>query len=241
MTVPEKVDEARMAQPLGRVLAIAALQFVFSFAVWGGLLFGSAGTLRWMRGWIHVGLWVATMVINLVILLKVNPTIIEHRTKRQKVTERFDKVFLAMIVPTVLALPVVAGLDAVRFQWTVLPFWVVLPGVVLHGAGDVLALWAMAVNPYLEKAVRIQEERGHEVVTTGPYRYVRHPMYAGILPMFAAIPLVLGSCWAFIPVGMMVVLLVVRTVYEERTLRDGLPGYVAYAKRTTYRLVPGLW
>ena len=99
----------------------------------------------------------------------------------------------------------------------------------------------MAVNPYLEKTVRIQEERGHRVITTGPYRFVRHPMYAGVLPMFAAMPLILGSCWMFLPVGVVAILLMVRTIYEERTLRNALSGYAAYAERTPYRLIPGLW
>ena len=239
--MPERIDGTKDTLPLGGVLARAAFQFLVSFLIWGGLLFGSAGSLHWQRGWLHIGLWVATLTVNLIILLKVNPAVIQQRTKRQKLTEGFDKVLLAFMLPATLAMPVVAGVDAVRLQWTALPTWTILAGVVLHVAGDILVLWAMAVNPYLEKTVRIQEERGHQVITTGPYRYVRHPMYAGVIPMFAAMPLVLGSCWTFLPVGVIAVLLVIRTIYEERTLRNELPGYAAYAERTPYRLVPRLW
>lgn len=227
--------------PLGRLLARAFFQFIASFWIWAGLLFGAAGNLHWQRGWLHVGLWGATLAINLIVLLKVNPAIIQQRTKRQKVTEGSDKVLLVLMLPATLALPVVAGLDAVRFQWMPLPTWTILAGVVLHVAGGILVLWAMAVNPYLEKTVRIQEERGHQVITTGPYRFVRHPMYAGVLPMFAAMPLILGSCWTFLPVGVVAILLIIRTIYEERTLRNALSGYAAYAERTPYRLIPGLW
>jgi len=237
----ERIDEMKEPLPLGRPLARAAFQFVASFLIWGGMLFGSAGDLRWQRGWLHMGLWGVTLTINLIVLLKVNPAIIQQRTKRQKVTEGFDKVLLVLMLPATLALPVVAGLDAVRLQWMPLPPWTIIAGVVLHVAGDILVLWAMAVNPYLEKTVRIQEERGHQVITTGPYRYIRHPMYAGSLPMIAAMPLILGSCWTFLPVGIMAILLIIRTIYEERTLRNELPGYAAYAEHTPYRLIPGLW
>ena len=216
----ERIDEMKQTLPLGRLLARSSFQFVVSFLIWGGMLFGSAGNLHWQQGWLHMGLWGATLVINLIVLLKANPAIIQQRTKRQKVTEGFDKVLLALMLPATLALPVVTGLDAVRLQWMPLPTWTVLVGVVLHVAGDILGLWAMAVNPYLEKTVRIQEERGHQAITTGPYRYVRHPMYAGIIPMFAAVPLILGSCWTFLPVGVMAILLIIRTIYEERTLRN---------------------
>ena len=109
------------------------------------------------------------------------------------------------------------------------------------GGGDVFVLWTMAVNPFLEKGIRIQEDRGHRVITTGPYRYVRHPMYAGAIVMFAGFPLVLGSGWTFVPVGVITVLFVVRTVYEDQVLRRELPGYAGYAERTRYRLIPGVW
>jgi protein-S-isoprenylcysteine O-methyltransferase Ste14 len=100
---------------------------------------------------------------------------------------------------------------------------------------------ALTTNPHLETTVRIQKDRGHKVITTGPYRFVRHPMYTGVLLMYAGWPLILGSMWSYVVVGIIVVLFVVRTALEDRTLRTELEGYEAYAGRTRYRLLPGVW
>jgi protein-S-isoprenylcysteine O-methyltransferase Ste14 len=99
----------------------------------------------------------------------------------------------------------------------------------------------MASNRFFATTVRIQQERGHQVVATGPYRYVRHPGYAGSILYTLAIPIVLGSWWTFIPAALTVVLLVLRTGLEDRTLQADLPDYKNYSKRTSYRLFPGLW
>jgi protein-S-isoprenylcysteine O-methyltransferase Ste14 len=99
----------------------------------------------------------------------------------------------------------------------------------------------MAANRYLETTVRIQEERGHQVVNSGPYRFVRHPMYVGVILQFMALPMVLGSKWAFVPAGVVVLLFVIRTGLEDRTLRNELAGYAQYAESTRYRLLPGVW
>jgi protein-S-isoprenylcysteine O-methyltransferase Ste14 len=113
--------------------------------------------------------------------------------------------------------------------------------VVLHLLGSIPIAGAMATNPHLETTVRIQEDRGHRVSTSGPYRVVRHPMYVGAILQFAGAPLVLGSLWACLPVAAAPVLFIVRTALEDRTLRRELPGYEAYAQRTRYRLLPGVW
>jgi protein-S-isoprenylcysteine O-methyltransferase Ste14 len=99
----------------------------------------------------------------------------------------------------------------------------------------------MATNPFLSTIVRIQDDRGHYVVTTGPYQYVRHPMYAMILLMWPGIALEMGSWWALIPAAVIVIVFVIRTALEDRTLRAELPGYVEYARRVRYRLIPGVW
>jgi protein-S-isoprenylcysteine O-methyltransferase Ste14 len=209
--------------------------------VWGGLLFWAAGTLSWTRGWVQVGLWIVTGATNLVILLWTNPDVIAARMKRQQTFAKFEKVMLPLFVPAVLAIPVVAGLDAARYAWTLLPLWAMWPGVIVHVAGDAFMLWAMIVNPYLEGEVRIQTERGHRVITTGPYAIVRHPMYVGLILLLAGIPLLLGSSWVLLPVGVVVLLLVIRMVFEERLLRKELPGYEAFMLRTPHRLIPGVW
>jgi len=177
----------------------------------------------------------------LVILLRLNPDVILTRLKGRLPTEKFDMILLYLLVPVIMAIPVVAGLDAVRYQWSRVPTWAMYPGILLHAAGDAFLLWAMVVNPYGEKTVRIQTERGHHVITTGPYAIVRHPMYVGVMVMLAGMPLVLGSWWTFLPVGVMALAMVVRTAFEDRMLRRELPGYDDYARRTRYRLLPGLW
>ena len=104
-----------------------------------------------------------------------------------------------------------------------------------------LAHWAMLANPFFEKTVRIQEERGHHVATGGPYRFVRHPGYVAFILMGFALPLGVGSAWALVPAGLNAALIVARTALEDRTLRRELPGYAEYAQRTRYRLLPGVW
>lgn len=226
----------------GLVVIRAVVQFLFALALWGGLLFWSAGSISWFRGWIHLGLWSVTLAANLFILLETNRAVLAARTKRQRFEKKFDKILMLLVtLPTTLAIPIVAGLDAVRYQLAPLPPWTIYPAVVLHIAGDAFVLWAMIVNPYLEKSVRIQKERGHRVVTKGPYAYVRHPMYAGVIMLMVSVPLTLGSGYTFVPVGAVLLVLIIRTVFEDRMLLRDLPGYDDYAKRIRHRLVPGIW
>jgi hypothetical protein len=130
-------------------LVRACVRFLFLLGVWGGLLFWAAGTPSWTRGWVHVGLWIVTGATNLVILLRTNPDVVAARLNRQQVFAKFEKVMLPLFVPVALAIPVVAGLDAVRYTWTFLPLRAMWPGVFVHAAGDAFMLWAMIVNPYL--------------------------------------------------------------------------------------------
>ncbi|MGB2984869.1 MAG: isoprenylcysteine carboxylmethyltransferase family protein [Phycisphaerae bacterium] len=235
-------DELRVSNASARTLVVGAgVHFLFSLGVWGGLLFWAAGTLSWTRGLVHVGLWIVTLATNLVILLRTNPDVLAARMNRQQAFAKFEKVMLPLFVPAVLAIPVLAGLDAVRYQWALLPLWAMWPGVIVHVAGDAFMLWAMIVNPYLAGEVRIQTERGHRVITTGPYAIVRHPMYVGLIAVLAGIPLLLGSSWAFLPVGVVALLLVIRTTFEDRMLRKELPGYEAYTHKAPHRLIPGVW
>jgi protein-S-isoprenylcysteine O-methyltransferase Ste14 len=224
------------------VVIRAVIQFFFSIIIWGGLLFLSAGSIRWPRAWFHLGLWTVTILVNLIILLKTNPSLLAARTKRARFDSIFDLILLMLIMtPAVLAVPIVAGLDTVRYRLLPIPFWAVLPAVLLHIAGNAIMLWSMVVNPYLEKTVRIQRERGHHVITTRPYAIVRHPMYAGFILLFLSIPLILGSGWAFVPVAIVIAVLFVRTVFEDRFLQKNLPGYKDYAEKTHYMLLPGIW
>jgi protein-S-isoprenylcysteine O-methyltransferase Ste14 len=235
------VTDPQQALSIPALLLRAAIRLVFAFAIWGGLLFLSAGTFSWLRGWLHLALWLLTFAVNLAVLLPGNRDVISARMNAKRSTERADAVILLLFLPVMLAIPVIAGLDAVRWQWSTLPFWAVYLGLAIHGAGDALLLWTMAVNPFLEKTVRVQTERGHHVITTGPYAIVRHPMYLGLVLMFLAIPLMLGSIGTLLPVVAMTVLLMVRTQLEERLLRRDLPGYEVYMEETRWRILPGVW
>ena len=124
---------------------------------------------------------------------------------------------------------------------TAAPQWMWPVGLVLFLPGTALFTGSMGVNPFFEKTVRMQSERGHRVIDTGPYRFVRHPGYIGFLGWIVSAPLLLGSWWALIPSIVSVVGLVIRTVLEDRTLREELPGYAEYARRIRFRLIPGVW
>lgn len=140
-----------------------------------------------------------------------------------------------------MSIYIVAGFDAVRFGWTDMsPTWWWL-GLLLHLPGAVLFVWSMGVNPFFEKTVRIQTERGHRVIDSGPYAFVRHPGYLGFIGWGLSVPFLLGSWWALIPAALSVAGIIVRTALEDRTLAEELQGYTAYAERVGYRLLPRVW
>lgn len=206
------------------------------------MLFWSAGTLRWTWGWVQLGLYVIAVAAQALILIPRSPGLIAERAELQKGTKRWDVAIsvLAAVVLPIMAW-VVAGLD-VRFGWTPeFAVWVHVVGAVAWLAGYALTIWAMLANAYFSATVRIQADRDHQVVTGGPYRFVRHPGYVGALLTSLVTPLLLGSWWAMVPSAAAALLFVVRTALEDRTLRDELPGYEAFTRQTRYRLLPGIW
>ena len=136
---------------------------------------------------------------------------------------------------------IVATLDDGRFHWSHVPWWVCVLGYVLLVAGLAGMTWAESVSKFFEPTVRIQTDRGHRVIDTGPYALVRHPGYVAACLLCLGMPLSLGSFWALIPGILSCLLLVLRTIWEDRTLRDELVGYEEYTQRVRYRLVPGVW
>jgi protein-S-isoprenylcysteine O-methyltransferase Ste14 len=222
----------------------AVKRFIGVFAgtgVWAIGLFVSAGTVRWGRAWIYVGLVFVAHIANSLVLALINPELANERGKRHDGTKHFDKAFGLLYLVTSSMLLVVAGFDAQRFGWSRVPFSTVYTGIPFFVLGSILISWVMGVNRNLETTVRIQEDRGHTVTTTGPYLIVRHPMYLGIILQTAALPLIVGSSWSWVPVGAAVVLFIFRTALEDRMLHEELPGYREYARRTRYRLLPLVW
>ncbi len=233
-----------MRAPAG--LARAGLRYVATRLVttilFGALLLGAAGRLDWSRAWLFLGITLIGEVISATVLTVVNPEVLNQRgTLMRPGTKRFEKIILPMWLVAAYASALVAGLDAGRFRWSALPAGLIPVGIVLIVTGYVIGTWAMAVNPFFEPTVRIQIERGHRPITTGPYRVVRHPGYLGAMLGGLATPLILGSAWMLIPVGVSVLLFVVRAALEDRTLEQELTGYANYMRRTRYRLLPGVW
>jgi protein-S-isoprenylcysteine O-methyltransferase Ste14 len=175
-------------------------------------------------------------------LKKHNPELLRDRMAFLKpAAKRWDKVIL--LVSTIVFVPylILPGLDAVRFQWSSVPPLikaVCFGGIILS---FMLLSWVMRENTYLSRVVEIQKERGHKVITTGPYQYVRHPMYLAIIVLFLSIPVALGSLWSLIPSAVLTLLILIRTFLEDKTLHEELEGYNSYAEKVKYRIVPGIW
>lgn len=207
-------------------------------------LFIAAGTWRWDWAWIYAALTLIGWVASSLILAVVNPEILNERGKRATHlvgTKSWDWRIMAIYAVLLVVLPVVAGLDY-RNGWSPpTRDMVKLIGAMLLLVSFVPLTWAMAVNRFFEATVRIQTSRGHQVIATGPYRYVRHPGYVGVILQFIVVPLILGTNVAWIPALLGVALYLLRTWLEDRTLIAELPGYADYAQRTRYRLLPGVW
>jgi protein-S-isoprenylcysteine O-methyltransferase Ste14 len=216
---------------------IQRMTLFFVFAV---ILFVSAGTYHWLRGWLYLVFTLFLESISLIILAKRAPETLNQRGTWHVGVKAFDRVFIVCWLALALITPVVAGLDK-RFGWSHLPLATLYGGLVLMALVWPLATWAMVENEYFEQFVRIQTDRAHHVVTSGPYRIVRHPGYSGSILGILSTPLILGTWYTFIPAGAVILLFIIRTALEDRTLRQELEGYESYAQKTRYRLFPGLW
>lgn len=189
-----------------------------------------------------MGLISIIWVTNSVLLVKANPVLLNERGTLLKTgTKTFDKIYVALYPLFTFGSLVVMGFDAVRYQWSLMPFWLIIPGIIMLIFGSIIALWAMAVNKFFEWTVRIQDDRQQFVCMSGPYRIIRHPGYAGLILSLLAYPLILNSWWGFAPNGILAVIIIVRTALEDRTLQSELPGYQEYAGQAKYRLVPPVW
>jgi protein-S-isoprenylcysteine O-methyltransferase Ste14 len=225
------------SQRLLNLTAGSAMTFV-----WIAMCFGGAGHWEWVRGWICVSTYLVVITVTGGLVRYFNPQLMERRGQWVRSnTALFDRVFLVVFVPLTFIQPLVAGLDAERFHWMPLPSWTTPAGIVLFLAAMSLVTQSMVANPFAETSVRIQAERGHRVITSGPYRLVRHPMNLGSLLIYPATGLMFGSGWAMVVAAIIVLMFVWRTAREDRFLSEHLEGYRRYALRTRYRLVPGLW
>jgi protein-S-isoprenylcysteine O-methyltransferase Ste14 len=211
------------------------------FIIFGATLFGAAGTLDWLRGWASLAASFAIDLIVLGFLAFRAPETLNQRGTHHDGVKVFDRIFMVTWLVLSLVFAIVIGLDCVRYEWSCLP-WSTFPiGLVQLVTGTVIGICAMIENEHFEQFVRIQTDRSHRVVTTGPYRIVRHPGYISFILSTLAGPLMFGSAWSSMPVCLLIILFIWRTSREDATLQKELDGYIQYTERTPYRLIPFVW
>lgn len=221
--------------------AVKTIKGVVTVLFMLALLFVPAGTFQWPEAWLLLLLYFAA-VTGVLIWMKIKaPDLLKERMTRNKEIKSWDKMIMIAYSFLLIILLAVPGLDAVRYNWSKVPIFVKALGFIGYIPAFSFAFWAMKENAYSSDVVRIQEDRGHTVCTTGPYRYVRHPMYVGVILFVLCFPLSLGSFYSFIPASLIVVLFILRTSLEDKTLQEELPGYKEYAQTVRYRLMPGVW
>lgn len=235
MTNELNLDPAVMRKLISRT--------VFYLVLLALLLLGSAGTLRWPAAWVYLAMTAVVSIGGGLWLARHDPALLAERLKPviQREQKPWDKIFMAIMVALWFGWLVLMGLDAGRYHWSQVPLIVQIAGAGLIGLGSYLVYLTFKTNSYAAPVVKIQKERGHRVVTTGPYAYVRHPMYAGALGLVLGAPLLLGSWWGLAGAALLVLAMAMRAVLEERALHAELDGYADYAARVRYRLVPHLW
>ena len=224
-----------------RTLLVKSLvRGVVKLAILGGLLFGIAGRIDWPAAWLVILLF-TFQVLSGWLLFRLDPELFKERLTTASNVPHWDLLIARgnrILEPIFVA---TAALDAGRFRWSAMPIVVQVIGTAAVVAAVGVVWWCAAANHFLSTRSRIQSERGHTVVQHGPYRFIRHPMYASRTVLIIGAALMLGSWIALVPAALIALLLVLRTSLEDRMLTTELPGYREYAKHVPERLVPGLW
>lgn len=202
------------------------------------VLFSSAGTVGWQQGWIFIGLLVA---VDLIGLPFIPLEVLAERGSKKKNIENWDKVLGKLIILSMISMFLTAGLD---YRWKltgIIDFRVQIISIILFVLGCVLNIWAMRVNYFFSDVVRLQPDREQKVCSSGPYKYIRHPGYLGMIIYYLVTPFILGSLWALIPASLIMILFIIRTRLEDKTLMKKLSGYKKYADSVKYRIIPKIW
>jgi protein-S-isoprenylcysteine O-methyltransferase Ste14 len=205
------------------------------------ILFISAGRLSYWQGWLFCGIYFLFLVITSFNFAD-KKDLLAERLKPGPGVKWWDKIFFPFYLFFIAVLLIVSALDAGRFYWSPrLPVIVYAAAYVAMLASYSFILWAMWTNKFFSSRVRIQTDRGHYVIQQGPYRFVRHPGYLGMLFWLFSLPLTLGSLWGLIPAALSIIAIIIRTYLEDKTLQKELPGYADYAKKVRCRLIKGIW
>jgi protein-S-isoprenylcysteine O-methyltransferase Ste14 len=205
------------------------------------MLFLAAGTIDWIAGWAMVIVTAGWVAATAIVVMPRYPALLAERVGPKKGAKTWDTALLGLYGVAMMIMWIVAGLDF-RNSWSsgIGPA-AQIGAMLIVIAGYALVVWATGTNAFFSQVVRIQTERGHTVVSSGPYRVVRHPAYIGMILVVLGAPIMLGSWWALIPGVISALLVIVRTKLEDQTLQAELPGYADYAQHTRYRLIPGIW
>ena len=207
---------------------------------WG--LFVLARQSGWTRGWVYMGLLISQVLVNMVCVALWNPVVLRRRVGIRRGTKIWDILWAVLTFFGAVAVYVVFTGDlSTPAWWLGPPGFVWLIGATIFVSGWILFTWSMIANPFFEKTVRIQREHGHRVIDSGTYAYVRHPGYVGFSAMCLSTPVLLGSVWTAIPIAVLELLIVIRTLLEDRMLQAELPGYAEYATKVRFRLIPRVW
>jgi len=218
-----------------------AIKGFIKLAVFLVLIFVAAGRLDYWQGWILAAIILIYSVVAF-FLFADTPDLAKERMKPGPGTKWWDKIFWVFFGIFSLATIFVPVLDSGRFYWTPpLPGMVYILAYLAYLLSNAISLWAMRENRFFSSVVRIQEDRGQVVISSGPYQFVRHPGYVGGIILYLALPLTLGSLIGLIPAASSIVILVIRTYLEDITLQKELPGYQEYAIKVKHRLLPGVW
>ena len=204
-------------------------------------LFISAGRLDYWQGIIFATIRLIMVVLNYTDL-KPDDELLAERNKAVEGSKKWDKVLLGLSLLMTIAMFIIAGLDSGRYHWSPeFHFSIYLTGVILTITGQLLFLIAQKQNWFFSSTVRIQTDREHVVCDTGLYSFVRHPAYLGSVIQSAGFPLIIGSLWSIIPVSVLIILQLIRTSLEDRTLTAELKGYTEYSVKTRYKMIPFIW
>lgn len=236
-----KTDDEKVAQPATPVLW---LRLILTYLLIPLILLVSGGDIGWWQAWVYAALIFAAGIGGRIWAERRHPGLMAERQNFNQVPgiKAWDKALAPLMAVSVsFPMVIVAGLDH-RFGWSAeFPIWLNILGFSMIAVGYAFAAWALAENRFFSGIVRIQTDRGHVVCDSGPYRIVRHPGYAGNILALPGIVLALSSLWTIIPAAAALIIAVIRTALEDRTLQEELPGYRDYARRVRYRLIPGIY